>query len=453
MKHILYILFVIFILGCKPTNEVYVSNFSSLPLEFSSDTILFDTLISSEKVSITKRLLVYNKSTNAVNINSIALGNLYSSPFNIVVNGEKKSSFSNVELLGSDSMLVLINVVVAPSNIDSLFILSDSINFTVSNLHSRVLLNTWGQDAYYHVNDTNKVNTSFLSNKPHVVYGNLFVDSTAKLSINPGTKLLFYNNASLIVKGDLTVTGSSSNKVVFQALRQDEDYKFLPGQWEGIKVSSKGTLDFIWTRILNAKTGIAFSNICSSNIRNTFIGYVTETCIKSSNANLNIANSVFYASLKNLISISGGQVSLQNNTLDNYATGLGSSFSSLSIIDTDNPLKLLLQNNIVFGNLSNELILRLNNPVSTVTDISKNIFKLPSLNNYTDNIFITDSRKFRFNNPSIGKFAPDTVSLKPLVLSPAIDNGQTIINVTDVEDFEGKFRDSKPDIGAVEFVK
>ena len=95
MKHILFILFSFCLFNCKPTNEIYVNNFSSMPLLFSSDTILFDTLITSDKISITKRLIVYNPTANAININSISLGNSINSPFTIFLNGVKSTSFTN----------------------------------------------------------------------------------------------------------------------------------------------------------------------------------------------------------------------------------------------------------------------------------------------------------------------------------------------------------------------
>jgi hypothetical protein len=136
MRFLYLIIFIASVVSCTPQNEVFETSFTNNPLVFSTDTILFDTLISTGKVSVSKRLLVYNKSSKAININKITIGNKSLSPFSVYVNGRKGVEFSDVELLGNDSLLVLVNVTLNPVNSDNIFIVTDSINFMVSNFRS-----------------------------------------------------------------------------------------------------------------------------------------------------------------------------------------------------------------------------------------------------------------------------------------------------------------------------
>ena len=132
-----------------------------------------------------------------------------------------------------------------------------------------------------------------MNNKPHVVYGNLVVDPLVDLTIIKGTNLYFYNNSSLIVNGNIYINGTKTDKVFFKALRQDDGYNILPGQWNGILINSDGVCNVSWASILNAKTGLLFTKKSTNTIHNSFIGYVGESCISSSNSSIFVYNNVF----------------------------------------------------------------------------------------------------------------------------------------------------------------
>lgn len=456
MKYILFIYtFCCLFVSCKPTNEVLDTHVSSFPLKFDADTILFDTLIASNKVSITKRLMVYNTSENAIRINALFIGNKANSPFSVFINGQKGVSFDNVDILGKDSLLVLVNVTVAPSNTDKAFIITDSLQFIINHFSKRVILNTWGQDAFFHVNDTVS-NAVILSNaKPHVVYGNYVVSNTGELLIPQATKLLFYNNAALIVNGKLDVLGTKAQKVVFCSYRQDKEYVDLPGQWEGIVFNSLNVSHvFSWVHILNARHGLYFNKICNANfvLSNAMIAHVSMSCISSYDASLSLSNTILYRSMDGLINVYGGALNAYNNTITNAGAGFSNAMPCFRVDDSYSVLKLSMVNNIVWGSASKEFSIALSNPSSIDVTIKNNILKLADLPLYPSNILIADNTKFKFKNTSLLNFMPDTISQSPLVLSPAFNQGEDIPTVTDVEDFNGKLRDSKPDIGAVEIL-
>jgi hypothetical protein len=456
MKYILIIYsFLCFFSSCKPTNEVLDNHVAAFPLRFDADTVLFDTLIATNKVSVTKRLMVYNTSANAIRINSIFIGNKFSSPFSIYINGQKGVAFDNVEILGTDSLLILVNVTVAPNNVDHVYIITDSLNFVVNNFSKHVVLNTWGQDAFFHVNDTIASNITLSNAKPHVIYGNYVVSHTGELHIPQATKLMFYNNASLIVNGKLDVLGTKAQKVIFCSFRQDKEYADLPGQWKGIVFNSMNISHvFSWVSISNAEHGLFFNKTCNANfvLSNAIIANVSKSCISTYNAAVTLSNSVLYRSMNGLLNVYGGDFKAYNNTITNYSSGFSNSSPCVMVDDSYSMLKVSMINNIVWGSASKEFSIELSNSLSTDITIKNNILKLADLPLYPANILIADNAKFKLKNTSILNFMPDTISQNPLVLSPAFNKGEVLPLFTDVDDFNGNSRDSSPDIGAVEIV-
>ena len=113
-KHALLILLLatVSLFSCERTEEK-ISTESNLLLTLSSDTVTFDTLFTSVG-SITKRFRVYNTNDNAINLSNIQLGMGEASSYSLVVNGERGTSFHDEVILGNDSLLVLVEVVIDP---------------------------------------------------------------------------------------------------------------------------------------------------------------------------------------------------------------------------------------------------------------------------------------------------------------------------------------------------
>ena len=78
-------------------------------LEFSVDTINFDTIFTDEGTA-TRSLKVYNRSDKSLRISSINLGKGDNSGFVVNVDGLSGTAFSNTELRGNDSLFIFIMV-------------------------------------------------------------------------------------------------------------------------------------------------------------------------------------------------------------------------------------------------------------------------------------------------------------------------------------------------------
>ena len=121
---LLLLLAFVFLANCK--KEVITTD-PSAQLEFSSDSITFDTVFTTLG-STTQILRVYNRNENAIRISEIWLDNS-DSQFRINVDGIAEGPFKDIEILGNDSIFIFIEVTVDPNDENSPFVLLENLNF------------------------------------------------------------------------------------------------------------------------------------------------------------------------------------------------------------------------------------------------------------------------------------------------------------------------------------
>src|SRR6187431_853755 len=95
-------------------------------LEFSEDTIIFDTVFTSVGSS-TELFLIYNRGNKDVKLSSIRLATGENSNYRLNVDGVAGKSFTDVEIGSDDSIFVFVEVTVDPNNLTTPLIVSDSI--------------------------------------------------------------------------------------------------------------------------------------------------------------------------------------------------------------------------------------------------------------------------------------------------------------------------------------
>ena len=225
--------------SCQIQNEIPFTG-ATFNLRFSADTVYFDTVFT-ELTTTTQRLKVYNDYDGLITIGQIQMAQ-ENSPFRLTVNGFAANSFENISILGGDSLLVLLEAEIDAQNQDNPFVVEDDIQFTTDDNSQKVPVVAWGQDANYLRDSVLQCNTTWTAGKPYVVYDNILVDSLCSLIIEPGARIYAHANANIYIKGQLTVNGSASERVIFTNDRFDEPFVSAPGQWNGITflVGSKG---------------------------------------------------------------------------------------------------------------------------------------------------------------------------------------------------------------------
>ena len=115
----------------------------SAKLDFSNDTIIFDTVFTTVG-STTKRLKFYNNNKATVNISSIHLAGGSSSPFRLNVDGISGIEHSDIEIDAGDSLFAFVEVTLDPNNGTLPLIIEDSLIFMTNGNEQKVKLVVWG---------------------------------------------------------------------------------------------------------------------------------------------------------------------------------------------------------------------------------------------------------------------------------------------------------------------
>jgi hypothetical protein len=479
IKHLITLIFLtasllLFVLSsCKRDEKVDVS--PSVKLNFSNDTIIFDTVFATIG-SITQQLKVYNPSDNKIVISSIQLAEAESSRYSINVNGESGRQFSDVEIRGNDSLFVFAKVTINPNDQTNPFIVTDSIIFEINGNIQDVDMVAWGQNARYILWDTDRpglprykivagegVDTAWTNDLPIVIYGYAVVDSTGSLTIQDGTKVHFHNGSGLWVYkgGSLKVLGTRENPVYFQGDRLENFYDDLPGQWDRIWIN-EGAVDNVieYAVIRNGFIGLQLEtlqeymgnqlflnntiieNMSGAGILTRYYFVAAENCV--------IANCGQYALALTL----GGTYDFRHTTIGNYwRYGIRNSesvFLNNYFITQDNqvvayPFFANFANSIIYGNQRNELAIE-DSLADFIYTFDHCLLKT-ELNVATDTNFksVIVNQDARFVDYFTNQLQPDS-------LSPAIGAGSVEIANTVPEDINGNSRLERPDLGAYQWM-
>jgi hypothetical protein len=482
LKKTLQILLAIFFLApvfsCR--KDKLISD-STAKIDFSTDSILFDTVFTTIG-SATRSFTIYNRHNSSIKISSIKFGSGTNSQFRINVDGVPVKSATDIVIPGKDSLFVFVQVNVNPTNQNSPLIIRDSVIFVVNGNVQRVMLEAWGQDAYYHkpnVFFTNgfaysviTCNSTWINDKPHVIYGYAVVDSGCMLTIKPGTQVYMHKNAVLWVykDGTLDIQGAAGNPVTFQGDRLEPEYKDIPGQWGKIWLSALSKDNKIdWAVIKNGAIGIQADtvNLVNSNpslrISNTIIANMSAAAIYGQGAQIYANNCVFGNSGQYSAALTiGGKYSFKHCTFGNYWDAFKSQRTTPLLLinnwykaSNGAPQSRSIDsayfgNCIIYGNLGNEIGLdssaggnfkyRFENCVIRA-DGSYN-----ALNTYHNNGFIYKNQDPGFKDGTHDDF---NISLS----SSAKDKGNITIGNMYPNDLNNLPRnvDSAPDIGAYEY--
>ena len=99
------LLLIVGLVSCK---QDILSDDPTMQLRFSHDTVLFDTVFTTMGSS-TKRVMVYNPNTNAINIDQVEMQN--GKFFHINLDGENNlEALRNITIRGGDSLFLFVRV-------------------------------------------------------------------------------------------------------------------------------------------------------------------------------------------------------------------------------------------------------------------------------------------------------------------------------------------------------
>jgi len=352
-------------------------------LSFSIDSVLFDTVFTTVG-STSRRLKIYNPNEKAIVISQIKLSGANVSSYSLNINGQAASEANLLKLNGKDSMNVFIKVNINSSDQKLPFIVQDSILVNYNGSRKSIPLIAYGQNANFMTNEVIKDNTTWNSKLPYVIYKSLTIEEGASLNIAAGSKILFHSNATMNIKGTLKVMGTKTDSVLFASDRLETFYADDPGQWNGLHFYPTSKNSHINYAII--KNGIAGITSDSLSVNNQPKLLLTNTIVKNMEVvgflgyqtSLAGFNNLFYNCGQYLLyGVGGGKYNLKQNTFGgfnlHYARKTPAVYLSDFISSTQNDHLILdIQNNIVWGNLTNEFVVDKKSSATTLTAIVKN---------------------------------------------------------------------------------
>lgn len=459
-KLTVFTIFALIILGGMQLTSCKKATFySEGNLDFSADTVVFDTVFTTIG-STTKRLKIYNNSNRNLRIDEIQLMGGESSPFRINVDGLSGTDFGNLEIEGNDSLWIFVEVTLDPNGGTQPMIIEDSIRFQTNGVDQFVVLAACGQDAYFHYNDT--TSGVWANDKPHVVYGYAGIDEGQTLTIPAGTDIYLHNNSLIYVyKGALHIEGSKSSPVTLRGDRLEPGFDDVAGQYYGIyfQEALPSTIDYA-----EIKNGIAGVHLFGEDPGNT--GYTLEmsntiiqNCArygtfifdgaKVKAENCIISNNGIHAFLL----LRGGDFNFNHCHLLSYGSGdnVGSAVGITNYYqDTIGPINEgTITNSVIYGNGDYEVVMDTSGLGTLVLNFDYNLIKAQTP--FTDAFF--NSNTVWNQNPLFSEVA--NLNYMWPSNSPLNAAGNAFYQVTNLStlgaDICGTGRNfSQPDIGAYE---
>lgn len=442
-------------------------------LRFSTDTLTFDTLFSTVG-STTAWLKVRNTSNKTIRIASISLQSGGASGFKINLDGETKTSFTDVEIPAHDSLFLFVEVNTSMQGSNTPIKVTDAVFFDTDGPRKQIVLEAWSWDAVFWRGKMISADTTLTSNLPIIIYDSLVVAENTTLTLLPGTKLYFHDKAYMKVGGTLSAIGTKDAPIQLRGDRldyilPDYPYDYTAGQWFYLQLaptSFNNRLEYV--DIHGAYYGIIAdsSSLAQSKLKmyNSMIHNMVYTCLWSNTSSMDIGNCQLSNSGSYTVAQIGGSSVYTHCTIANYMTGRDgpalilvnnlSDPKDTSIVRAY-PMSAEFRNCIVFGSRTDEVGLGKRNNIAWAASFWNCLLRAASipleLAAVTNCKYASDAKFLKLGS-EIDKYVYD---FRLDSISPARNIGSTSYLGSYPTDRNGISRiiDDKPDAGAYEWVQ
>jgi hypothetical protein len=423
------------------------------PLEFSTDTVFFDTVFVTIG-SATYNFKVYNRNPEGVKVN-IRLAGGENSKYRLNINGRATLNYEGVEIPANDSIYIFAEVTIDPNNELEPFAVLDSVIFETNNSFQSVKLLSLGQNINFFNNVLIENSMIWDNSKPILLFNDVLIGENATVNILPGTEIYCYNGARLLVNGTLIAAGQKDNPIVFSTHRKEASYENTPGQWFGIWFLSNSINNVMeHTTIQNSVVGARVDSLPNVgrfklSLNKCIIRHVSSVGILGFSTSIFVENSLIHSCGQyGIVGNLGGDYFVNHCTIDNSLVLVPRQTPSVSFdnaVFTDASgkdygfgLKAEVTNSIIYGNRENEIQL--------INDT-----KIPQSFDTLFNYNIIKHSSYRFNNTNFVNRNPEFVSFQNgdyYLQNNSVGIGNGIYNVA--EDLENNTRRNPPNIGCYE---
>ena len=482
-RHILLIITIFLLAGYSCKKNSTINPDSNLKLEFSADTVLFDTVFTSLG-SATHELRIYNTHSDDLKISSIRLIGGDNSPFRFNLDGESATEIYDKIIPANDSLFSFLRVTINPNDLNTPFIVEDELEFITNGNTQTIKLLAWGQNANYivadkvvniggtpypyHIVADSLQTTVWTSERPYVIYGYALINSYGTLKIEKGTQVYCHQGSGILSwsDGQLIIDGTSEEPVIVQGDRLESYYNHTPGQWEQILM-------------MDGRAG-ADHRISHAIIRNGTIGLNCQSVLKATECALRIDNtivenqsgyglfSILYAvEAKNFVIANcgfanfwafGGDYRFVHGTIANYWNANEHNKNENAVLVTNYaldgnnepfyyPFNMEMDNCIIYGKQKDEF---------------KGVFGPDADSSYVFDHCLLRSEKYNGNMEGFRHclFNLDPMFVDPIlpdchidsISSPVIGIGNPLFGNELPYDLDGVSRVGTPDLGAYQFI-
>jgi hypothetical protein len=450
-------------------------------LEFSVDTVIFDTVFTTVG-SVTRRFMIYNRESQPVTISSAILAGGLQSKYRINIDGMSGVALSDIEIPAEDSLFAFVEVTLDPNNQLDPAMVIDSIVFNTNGVQQDVDLVACGWDAHFisptfnlgGLGPTSVIgcDTTWTAGKPIVIYGYAAVDSACTLTMMPGTQVYIHKYSGIFVftEGSLQILGEVGNEVKIQSDRIDEFYADQAGEWDRIWLFQGSRDNVINNAIIkNGNVGIQADTISPNSanptvrMHNVLIENMAAASLFAQSASVEATNCVFGNAGQYSAALTiGGSYSFKHCTFGNSwpfgnrqtpALLVNNWFEDITgTIQVRDLNNAYFGNCIVYGNNLNEVLMDKVDGSNFNFQFEKCLLRVDpddqdaTTSEFVDCILNDDPN---FVDAVENNFELDT-------LSPAKDVGLQSIVLTDFnleQDILGTPRLQSPDLGAYERVE
>lgn len=327
-SYLLFLLLMPSLFSCINEDE-FTTNPSAI-LQFSEDTVRFDTIVSTIGSS-TKTLYVFNKNKSGLRIKNVSLQEGANSHFRVNVDGQFLSGGKgeDFEVCSKCSLIVRIEVTLPESGKVEPQSYMDNLTFQLeSGTTQQVVLTAGAIDAYQVHGMYVTQNTTLETDKPYVIYDSLVIAEGATLTLKPGTKLMFHDKCGIDVYGKLLCYGELDKNVVLRGDRLDHMFDYLfydntPSRWEGITIH-KGSFGntFQYTDLHSACYGIVCEETTPDklclDVDNSIIHNIGGDGVQLNNCQALFTNTQISNTLGRTVSITGGATQFVHCTIAQF---------------------------------------------------------------------------------------------------------------------------------------